>query len=165
MDNNNIEYMLRNTLEYNPDTGLFKWKHIRSNRCFKGWFQGHIEGSGYRVINIRGVIYRLHRVAWLFYYGSWPTDEIDHKDHDRSNNRINNLRDVNDQKQSMNRKLNKRNKTGVSGVRIIPSGKYEVRINVAYVRKHLGTFNTLAEAKAVREQAEIKYGYHPNHGR
>ncbi len=165
MDNNNIEYMLRNTIEYDPSTGLFKWKHIRSNRCFKGWFQGHSTSNGYRVVNIRGVIYRLHRVAWLLYYGYWPINEIDHVDGNRSNNRINNLRDVNDQQQSMNRKLNKRNRTGVSGVRLLSNGKYDVRINVKGVRKQLGTFNTLVEAKAVRAEAEIKYGYHPNHGR
>lgn len=165
MDNNNIEYMLRNTLEYDPDTGLFKWKYIRSNRCFKGWFQGHKTSEGYRVVNIRGVIYRLHRVAWLFHHGSWPINEIDHEDGNRSNNKITNLRDATRQEQSVNKKLHKDNKTGVPGVRLLPTGRYDVRININRTRKCLGTFDTLAEAKAVREQAEIKYGYHPNHGR
>jgi len=165
VDNNNIEYMLRNTLEYDPSTGLFKWKHTRSNRCFKGWFQGHKTWEGYRVVNIRGRIYRLHRVAWLLYYGNWPVNEIDHEDGDTSNNKITNLRDATSQEQNMNKKLNINNKTGVPGVRRLHTGKYDARINVNYVRKYLGTFDTLAEAKAVREEAEIKYGYHPNHGR
>jgi HNH endonuclease len=45
-------------------------------------------------IGLDGKLYVASRIAWLMYYGEWPSQLIDHIDGDRMNNRIRNLRDV-----------------------------------------------------------------------
>lgn len=53
--------------------------------------------------------------------------------------------------------LRKKNKCGVRGVRILPSGKYQVRISKKYSQISIGTYETLDEAKQARKEAEEKY--------
>jgi len=36
-----------------------------------------------------------HRLAWLLYYGEWPSGDVDHINRNRSDNRISNLRQLN----------------------------------------------------------------------
>lgn len=55
------------------------------------------------------------------------------------------------------RKARKDNKTGVKGVSLISNGKYIARIVVNYKEIHLGTFETLEEAKQARINAEKRF--------
>lgn len=49
-------------------------------------------GSGYmRVCRNRNRV-MAHRIAWRIHYGEWPSAAVDHRDGNRSNNRISNLR-------------------------------------------------------------------------
>ncbi|WP_428999737.1 HNH endonuclease signature motif containing protein [Stenotrophomonas maltophilia] len=66
-------------------------------------------------------MYRQHRLAWLYMTGQWPSGEIDHINHDRSDNRWHNLRDVSHQ-------ANQQNRAGASKGR-----KYDLPRNVEYV--------------------------------
>ncbi|WP_052476147.1 AP2/ERF family transcription factor [Cohnella kolymensis] len=57
-----------------------------------------------------------------------------------------------------NRRILKNNSTGVNGVYPSPNGKkFCAQINCNGRRVHLGTFDTLEEAKQEREKAEEKY--------
>ncbi|MDD0156969.1 HNH endonuclease signature motif containing protein, partial [Shigella flexneri] len=69
------------------------WKKKLSARGAVGKVAGTIS-YGYNAINIDGVRYFAHRLAWLYVYGEWPKQEIDHIDRNRRNNAISNLRDV-----------------------------------------------------------------------
>lgn len=55
-----------------------------------------VEKGGYRVLYVnlptRKRSLKAHLVAWLLHYGVWPEREVDHKDQDKTNNRIDNLR-------------------------------------------------------------------------
>lgn len=67
---------------------------------------GYDNGLGYRQISLPGnkKAYA-HRLAWLFEHGKWPDNDIDHLNHDRSDDRISNLRDI-PHRENMHRQIN-----------------------------------------------------------
>ena len=87
---------LREVLDYNPDTGVLTWR-VRTGRGVRNDRAGLPAGSphkdGYTAVTVDGKTYLAHRLAWLHFYGRWPAGEGDHKDRDRTNNRILNLRE------------------------------------------------------------------------
>lgn len=92
--------------------------------------------------------------------------EIDHLDHDPSNNRLNNFRLVLGKENAKNRPKNKNNTSGYTGISWGKGrGKWSVTIMVNYKTIHLGRFDNLEDAIKARQEAEIKYGFHPNHGK
>ena len=169
------EYV-RECLDYDPDTGLFKWKtrpleHFVNSRAWKIWNTryagknaGYFVKIGYFNIRVNGINYRTHRLAWLITYGKWPKDHIDHIDGNRSNNRINNLRDVPNSENHKNIVMLSVNTSGYSGISA-RGDNWRARISINGKEKHLGTFKNIDEAIKVRKAAEIKYNFHPNHGR
>lgn len=90
----------------------------------------------------------------------------DHIDGNTLNNRRCNLRTVDYVGNNRNAELRKDNKTGCPGVcfhrRI---GKYQASIKSNKKDIHLGYFDDLNKAIIARKNAEIKFGYHKNHGR
>jgi len=100
-----------------------------------------------------------HRLAFQFMTGRPPVGQVDHINGDRADNRWCNLRDVSQHINLLNsHKAKANNKLGVRGVRMM-KGKFQTRINRDGVCHHLGTFDTLDEAKAVYERA--KKSLHP----
>ena len=135
-------------IEYDPETGLFRWKVHQGGRRKKGWFDG-TEEHGYRAISVCGSIQRAHRIAWLLMTKSWPLNEIDHRDCNRANNRWKNLRDVKHLLNSHNQhKASRNSKTRVLGVTIGKSRKspYIASIRVNGKRLHLGSYGTIESA-------------------
>ena len=85
---------LREVLAYDPDTGLFKWLVKHKFKPKTEWFGGAANKRGYLHVQIDKVTYQAHRIAWMHFYGSWPTKVIDHINRMKNDNRIVNLRDV-----------------------------------------------------------------------
>ena len=84
--------------------------------------------------------------------------EVDHENGNGLDNRESNLRTVGDIEQSWNHKVSSRNKTGVTGVFYNKRwNKFAAYIKVRGVQIYLGWFDTLEEARAAREAAEILY--------
>lgn len=81
---------------------------------------------------------------------------IDHINGNTLDNRKCNLRVVTQTMNMWNRKIPKSNKSGVLGV-YQSHGKWVASIGLNRKRIHLGTFETLEEAKKVRKEAETKY--------
>jgi hypothetical protein len=82
---------LKAKVSYDPDTGVFIWKKHKIKEKI-----GTIAGSTdelYTKIFINSRSYLAHRLAWLYVYGTWPKDQLDHKDRNKKNNRISNLRE------------------------------------------------------------------------
>ena len=117
---------------------------------------GCIEKNGYRRIQIEGKIYRAHRLVWKYHYGKDPKEFIDHIDGNKTNNNIENLREATNQQNLFNTGPSKNNKLGIKGVSK-NGNKYIARIEINGKSKYLGMFNTIEEARLVREEAEEKY--------
>lgn len=159
---------LKSLLSYNPETGEFTWLVGGSGRR-AGEIAGtpNRNGSGkvYMSIGIDGKTYRSHRLAWLYAYGGWPKDQIDHIDQDSTNNRLSNLRSVTNAENSKNQKIPKNNSSGVTGVYFRNKRqKWEAKITVNGKLIYLGLFDLKDDAITARKNAEVEYNFHPNHG-
>jgi hypothetical protein len=82
----------------------------------KGLTAGDVHERGVRRIGIDGVRYKAHRLAWLHFYGDWPSKVLDHIDGDPSNNAISNLRECSMSQNIANAKRRVDNTSGFKGV-------------------------------------------------
>lgn len=124
---------------------------------------GYPHSEGYMSVGIGGKEYLLHRVIWFMETGKWP-DQVDHIDHNRSNNRWLNLREVQSRENQLNTSKSSNNSSGHTGVRKLPSGRWHSYIMVHRKQVSLGTFDQIEDAIAARTAAEQQYGFHANHG-
>jgi len=149
---------LRQVLDYEPQTGLFKWRE-RVARCVQ---IGDVAGCrekriGYVTIGIDGDVYKAHRLAWLFVTGAWPKKYIDHINGVKHDNRFENLREVFEDGNSQNvRKPNKRNKSGFIGV-IRFQKRWRASITVNKKTKYIGDYDTPEEAHQAYLTAKRHY--------
>lgn len=156
---------LRSILEYDYQTGGFKWKYrmdappeVNSSRAGKGAFLGS-NSYGYKIGYINKKQYLAHRVAWCIYYGEWPESDIDHINMDKSDNRIENLR-LADRGQNMrNTGLRSDNTSGYKGVSFYkPTGKWKAQIKIPHGKvKNLGYYPTAEDAAEVYASAVKRY--------
>lgn len=103
-------------LSYSPATGRFTWVKPGFGVTV-GMMAGCNSGNGgYVRIKIDGRLYLAHRLAWLYVYGVWPREEIDHINLVRDDNRISNLREASRAQNSRNKTLRKDNSSGAKGV-------------------------------------------------
>jgi len=150
---------LRETLDYNPDTGIFKWKarsdcDVQWNSRYAGTPAGWNDPNGYQIITINYENYRAHHLAWLWVYGAWPERQIDHINRARKDNRIVNLRNATRSENAANSRIRSDNTSGCRGISWDSSrDKWCVYVNRDGVRRHLGRFTSLEEAKDVHRKA------------
>ena len=134
---------LRELVNYDPDTGLFTWR-ISRRKCRQGALAGANMPTGYRVIRLDDVLHLAHRLAWLYVHGVWPTNQIDHINGNRADNRLCNLREATNAENAQNRRKTK-GKSGLMGVRQ-ENSKWLAEIKFNYKVIRLGLFDTPEEA-------------------
>jgi hypothetical protein len=139
---------LMELFNYESESGQF----IRATKL-PGSIIGSVAGcakAGYIVIRADGVLYRAHRLAWLYVYGTWPSGEVDHINGQKSDNMISNLRDVSIAVNRQNqRRARKNNLTGRLGVTFSPQRKkFVAHICINGKTKTIGYFNTADHAHA-----------------
>jgi len=138
---------LREMLSYDPETGVFIRLITTSNRAPKGSVSGRNNGNGYLRMMVDGQTYYAHRLAWFYVYGTWPANEIDHRDGDGTNNRIDNLRQATHAQNGQNQPLRITNKSGMPGVSWLKSyQKWEAYIWLNCEKIGLGYFDDKKEA-------------------
>jgi hypothetical protein len=146
---------LRERLFYDLRTGVFFWRSNEGGGHASGSRAGSLNKQGYRVIYLDGTRYREHRLAFLYVTGSWPAGEVDHKNMRRDQNNFLNLREASRSQNQANGNAYKTSKSGIRGV--YPHGnRWVAFIMVNYRNHHLGTFNKLEEAAAVRVEAAAR---------
>ena len=149
---------LRSILHYDPATGIFTWRVSTSNRVRAGDVAGCQNGSGYLLIKVQSRLYPAHRLAWLYVYGVWPKDQIDHINRNRSDNRRANLREVTNKQNGQNASKRSDNTSGHPGVSWHKRDfKWVAQIMHNQKLIHLGYFSILEEALSARKAAEKLY--------
>ena len=160
-----INSLLADYLSYNKDTGELAWKKKASSSALVGTIAGCVNNYGYVHIGLKGKQYKSHRVAWFLYYGVEPILDIDHINGVTTDNRISNLREVSHLENGKNMRLSKANKSGHQGIYLKKkTNTWRAIIGVNNIQIELGTFKTLDEAIKARKLANIKHGFHKNHG-
>ena len=160
-----LEYV-QQALSYDKETGEFRWLErplshfasVRACNAFNARYARTVAGAesnGYVCIKVATVLCKAHHLAWLLVTGEWPADEMDHIDHDGTNNRWSNLR-------LADRTLNCRhhttayrtNKAGLLGVVNRPRGRFQASICVGGKKVTIGSFGTAEQAHAAYVDAK-----------
>jgi hypothetical protein len=159
--------MLKSKVTYDKDSGLFYNK--KTGRRV-GFIHSSNKINNTKYIKIAIIIdgkehrHYAHRLAWLYTYGKFPEFQIDHIDHDGTNNKIHNLRDVAQAQNSKNVKKSSSNTSGYTGV--WRRGRMWVsEIMVDRKKIKLGSYKNIQDAVIARMKAEKKYVFHENHGK
>ena len=140
---------------YNPKTGKlysrFKGAQHPIGR------EGYLHTRGYRNNSIKCKEYKTHRLIWMYVTGNDPGDlGIDHKDRNKSNNRMDNLRLATD-------KQNAENNSGKGYCWEASSSKWIAYIHHNNKQHKLGRFKNETDARAAYVAAKLKYHTHlPN---
>lgn len=155
---------LKELLHYDPETGIFTWLKPTSNRVKVGAVCNTVGPIGYVVIGVLGKRLYAHRLAWLYMTGGWPSDQVDHANCDKLDNRWSNLRVAGKTKNMQNIGLRANNSSGFTGVGFhAQTGRWRAYIADSGNMVHVGLFDTIDQAVAARESAaKSHYGefYH-----
>lgn len=139
---------LRELLDYDPKTGVFRWRIRRGDRYLAGTIAGGPTCGGYWHIRVDERLSQAHHLAWLYVHGVWPTKHLDHRNGNRTDNRIANLREATAIENGQNTNQPKRNnKSGFLGVTRF-QGRWRATISVNRKVQYLGSFDTPEGAHA-----------------
>ena len=158
---------LKSLLHYNPRSGEFTWKTSPSRKVSAGDIAGYPNNLGYIKIGINRKSYGAHRLAFLYMTGVMPSVSIDHQNHNPNDNRWENIIEAGQELNGKNRRQSVNNKTGITGVYTYRNRKkirFGAVISLNKKQHYIYTGYDFFEACCARKSAEIKYGYHPNHG-
>lgn len=148
---------VKELFDYREDGYLIS-KKTRGNRCIVGNPVGYSDKRGYKRLSLDYEKHWVHRVIWLWHFGYFPENDIDHINRDKSDNRIENLREVSRQCNMRNAAPKKNNTSGVQGV--YRSGKrWRVVIKINYKFIQIGVFDNFDEAVCHRLAAEQAEGW------
>lgn len=169
---------LTSLLSYNQETGELLWKarpieSFANERCGKAWntkWAGKpaftaTDAKGHCIGAVNHNLFRAGRVIYKLMTGVDP-DQVDHINGVYDDNRWVNLRSVPNNINQKNMKRSRSNSSGTTGVSWDKTkNSWAAAITVDRKAIHLGRFKDINDAIAVRKQAEVTYGFHPNHGR
>ncbi|QGH77011.1 homing endonuclease [Escherichia phage BEK26] len=152
---------------YIEDDKLFN-KVDRGARAMAGKEAGCLhKNSGYVVVRVDDKLLKAHRIIYEMRHGAIPEGmEVDHIDHNRSNNSDSNHRLVTHKENTQNVTRRKTNNSGCTGVYWYESrSKWWSFIGTGKGRKSLGYYSDWFDAVCARKRAEFELGYHENHGK
>lgn len=142
--------------QYHYENGkLYKTGYLHIGHVEVGWFD---KSAGYHRIQIGGETWMLYRLIWIWHFGEIPKGmTIDHKDHDKTNNRIENLRLATRSEQNKFQRKRKGCSSQYIGVHWRERAKkFEVYVNTytdgVKKSKYLGSYTDEIIAAKVRDK-------------
>lgn len=154
---------LKQLLEYDPDTGIFRWRKAGRGIVRPERIAGHKNVFGYVIIGIDRETYPAHRLAWVYMNGEWPSN-LDHINGNKVDNRIANLRQATKRQNAANVGRRVDNTSGFKGVSFIKRLKgtrnpWLATMAVNGKSTYLGYFETKeAAAEAYMKAAKEHFG-------
>ena len=133
---------IRELFDYDPHTGILRWRVSKARRIHTGDIAGVPSGNRLNVM-IDYCNYKVHHLCWAYFYGVWPTSELDHKDGNGLNNSIDNLREATRSQNSGNMRAHSDNVLGFKGVSQ-SRNKFVARVK----GRRIGLYDTPEEAYA-----------------
>lgn len=173
--------LIRATFNYDPSTGLLSWKYRpreefataqaygRYVKLFHGKpiTGGEVTAASKKhavAVTWNGRGYQAHRIIWKLVYGELSADvEIDHKNCDKTDNRLSNLRLATSQQNSANRRYRKHG-TEFKGVSFDREERRRDRPYSAHIRvngrlRRIGRYRSPEDAHAAYcKAAEEAFG-------
>lgn len=139
---------LLSLFDYKIESGLLIWKNKKSSH-FNGKVAGY-ENRGYIKIEIDGIEYMAHRIAWKIVTGVDPgVMQVDYINGNKIDNRFLNLRLASNAENAMNRGTSSRNSSGYKGVSYSKRRKkWVATIRIDGKSIYLGGYQTAEEAHA-----------------
>lgn len=155
-----IEY-LKSRFEYDTETGDLRWKpkplfkkfDNRWNIRFAGKIAGCVNWCGYTQIGLDGKAIFAHRIVWAIVLGEQPPEIIDHKNRNKTDNRIENLTTATTSTNAFNKEGY--SSSGFKGVHK-DRNKWRARIMIDGRDHNLGSFDTPEEAADAYRLAAAK---------
>lgn len=148
---------LRELVVYDPETGVMK-SRVSRHRVKPGDVIGVLNSKGHLLTRISWRLYYVHRLAWLYMTGEWPTNFVDHRNGDPADNRWANLREATRAQNGRNRSCNHGNRAGTKNVYWCARDRsWRVLIKADGVEHYIGQFRDLDEARTAAHTAMLQY--------
>jgi hypothetical protein len=145
-DDLTAEYV-RSLFWYDAETGFLYRRPIGRLNFDVRWANKPAGGKnrGYLTVRIYGSAYYVHRLIWLLVHGKWPTEQIDHINEIKDDNRLCNLREASPSLNRVNVTYNGKGRY-LKGSRPKTSKRWESYIMIKGRNKYLGIFASELEA-------------------
>jgi hypothetical protein len=153
---NNVERW--KVIDMHPKYSISTYGRLRQDKK-KRILKNKTDRNGYHTIDLcingKKTRVKIHRlVAFAFIDNLFNKKCVDHIDNNRKNNNINNLRWVTFSENGMNMSKKKSNTSGITGVCWNKRrNKWCAQITIDGIKKHLGYFKTIEEARETRIKA------------
>jgi hypothetical protein len=144
-----IDYV-RRVISYDPMSGQVAWRR-------SGKYAGSKHSAGYLSVGVDGTAHLCHRLAWFYVHGEWPSDQLDHINGNRADNRLVNLRECSNAENCQNVRSHKdatSRHVGVSFDKRNKSNPWAAQIFSNGQKHFLGYFPSQETASAAYKNAK-----------
>lgn len=144
---------LLSVMDFDPTTGVFRWRIRASNRIKIGDRAGVVSDKGHRFITVDGEKFQATRLTIFYVRGEWPMNDVKALNGNPDDCSIVNLQEMSRIEAARLRGTLSTNTSGVRGVSPAKRGHWKAAITANYKQVNLGVYPTKEEASEIYEFA------------